>query len=109
MFCGPTRPPAARRPPFVREQVPAHEHRLPRRWRRAGAALGARRDALSRPREHRATGRFVTACVSGTSSVASWLATVVGLLLVRESRRLTAGGPRQPVRRAVVALAGAVR
>jgi hypothetical protein len=29
MLCGPTRPRAARRPPFVREQVPAHEHRLP--------------------------------------------------------------------------------
>jgi hypothetical protein len=30
-------------------------------------------------------------------------------LVLRESRRLTAGGPPQPVRRAVVALAGAVR
>ena len=43
MFCGPTRPRAARRPPFVREQVPAHEHRLPRRWRGAGKPETARR------------------------------------------------------------------
>jgi hypothetical protein len=38
MFCGPTRPPAARRPPFVREQVPAHEHRLPAGGDEQGAA-----------------------------------------------------------------------
>jgi len=43
MFCGPTRPRAARRPPFVRDQVPAHEHRLPPQVAKLGCG------ELSRP------------------------------------------------------------
>ena len=52
MFCGPTRPRAARRPPFVREQVPAREHRLPRRWRIRVSWIGRREPSLSCWRRH---------------------------------------------------------
>ena len=51
MFCGPTRPRAARRPPFVRDQVPAHEHRLPPQVaRRRGPRLGGRETSFDRGR-----------------------------------------------------------
>ena len=66
MFCGPTRPRAPRRPPFVREQVPAHEHRLPRatigsaQSERSTSRRGAcrrrrcpRPDGVSDPNAHR--------------------------------------------------------